>query len=233
MSQRIFFFVKVLVITVVISWTNFTSATLVNVIGANYNYDESSGLTWLDLTQTTNVSYNSMMGGWGGLLRSGWRYATTSDMNYLFSSNLASLETTAHVGYYKNPTDFYVASPIDSAGEISRLVSVLGSTDSITTAYGIYGASVPCSGGCTAHALAFLTINGVGIDGGSIDNYGANFFGNYLVSGYSHAPDMSSGVGYLTTPVHEPVTIAMLLAGLALMCGLKLRAKNKTAHLAG
>lgn len=46
--------------------------------------DTDTGLEWLDLTETTNLSYDDVVGGAGGLLAGGWRYATAAQVCDLF-----------------------------------------------------------------------------------------------------------------------------------------------------
>lgn len=44
-------------------------------------YDDQTGLEWLDLTETVNLSYNEIIGGIGNTwIADGWRYATSEDM---------------------------------------------------------------------------------------------------------------------------------------------------------
>lgn len=48
--------------------------------------DTSTGLQWLDLTQTTNISYNSILDGYGGWLGMGFRYATSNEVVNLYQA---------------------------------------------------------------------------------------------------------------------------------------------------
>lgn len=47
--------------------------------------DTDTGLDWLDLTQTTNLSYDDVVGGAGGWVADGWGYAGTAQVCDLFS----------------------------------------------------------------------------------------------------------------------------------------------------
>jgi len=49
-------------------------------------YDAATGLYWLDLTQTLNLSVPDVLGGAGGWIPSGWRYATPGEICGLFAS---------------------------------------------------------------------------------------------------------------------------------------------------
>ena len=56
-------------------------ATLVDVTGENYSFDPTTGLRWLDLTQTAGLSYDAVVGEIGNTwLSQGWRYANADEM---------------------------------------------------------------------------------------------------------------------------------------------------------
>lgn len=46
--------------------------------------DTETGLEWLDVTLTQGVSYNDIIGGFGGYVADGYRYATESELCELF-----------------------------------------------------------------------------------------------------------------------------------------------------
>lgn len=49
--------------------------------------DTDTSLEWLDLTATTSLSYNDIVGGWGDLLTThNFRYATSLEVNQLISN---------------------------------------------------------------------------------------------------------------------------------------------------
>jgi len=47
--------------------------------------DSNSGLEWLDLTLTNGKSHDDIVGGYGGYLTSGWRYASMDELIQLFN----------------------------------------------------------------------------------------------------------------------------------------------------
>lgn len=61
-------------------------ATAAIVDHGNYLTDEVSGLDWLDVTASVNMSFNQVNAEFGGAgLFSGWRYATASQFNALIN----------------------------------------------------------------------------------------------------------------------------------------------------
>ena len=50
------------------------------------NVDPNTGLTWLDLSMTANMSYLDILNGQGGFLESGWRYATADEVVSLWAN---------------------------------------------------------------------------------------------------------------------------------------------------
>jgi hypothetical protein len=49
-------------------------------------FDASSGLYWLDVTETLNLSVSDVLGGSGGWIAAGWRYATPTEICDLFAN---------------------------------------------------------------------------------------------------------------------------------------------------
>lgn len=47
--------------------------------------DQDTGLDWLDVTQTKNLSYEAILGGAGGWNSEGWRHATLAEVCDLFA----------------------------------------------------------------------------------------------------------------------------------------------------
>jgi hypothetical protein len=206
-------------------------AMLVDVVGTNYNFDSTTGLAWMDISVTTNVSFNSMMNGWGGLITSGWRYASRDELNAMLSSNLQSLVTAAPVNAtgqlyngFDSATNYFAYPQPDSNGDMRRLINVLGgeTLPAIQSTIGIIGSPAPCTGGCSAHALLQLTndtsfTGGATVTGGgAMDDYGHYYIGSFLVSSQVAA-------------VPESETYAMMLAGLGLIGGIARRRKQQQA----
>ncbi|RLA12493.1 MAG: hypothetical protein DRQ59_07465 [Gammaproteobacteria bacterium] len=61
--------------------------------------DDASGLDWLDLTESTNRSYNDVIGqlGSGGLYE-GWRYASTTEIELFFTHAGGTAPFTGYQG---------------------------------------------------------------------------------------------------------------------------------------
>ena len=60
---------------------------------AKVTLDAATGLYWLDLTETTNASVSDVLGGAGGWVGTGWRYATQSEICDLFASYALAVTT--------------------------------------------------------------------------------------------------------------------------------------------
>lgn len=100
------------------------SAALVNADWKNagdnlITRDTASGLEWLDLTQTVDLSYDSVTGLLGtGAMFSGFRYASNAEVVQLFQSfNL-------DIGDYYNPfTSIHALDP-----RVDKVIDMLGDT---------------------------------------------------------------------------------------------------------
>ena len=76
-------------------------------------YDDASGLEWLDISETLAVTVNEVLTGYGGLLDSNFRYATTDDVLTLFTANGLII-----TGYGQSTPDGY--------DDMVNLVALLG-----------------------------------------------------------------------------------------------------------
>lgn len=61
----------------------------------SFTHDTASGLDWLDTTLTQGQSYDAVLGGYGGYIGNGWRYATRAEViglfdRYVYPAALAS-----------------------------------------------------------------------------------------------------------------------------------------------
>jgi len=63
-----------------------TTAKAVLIDNGSTTLDTVTGLEWLDVTATTGQSYNDVIGGFGGYIASGYRYANVTEMCGLFGS---------------------------------------------------------------------------------------------------------------------------------------------------
>ena len=60
------------------------SADLIDV--GDTTIDDDTGLEWLDLTFTAGQSFNSIIGGFGGFVADGYRFATAAEVLTLFAN---------------------------------------------------------------------------------------------------------------------------------------------------
>ncbi len=103
--------------------------------------DTASGLVWLDLTQTVNLSVNQVLGGAGGFIAAGFQYATTGEVIGLYTA----------AGMPNVP-----GSSAANIPGVSLLLQLMGCT-------GDCGGGNPYAGGFTATPLggAFITLSGI------------------------------------------------------------------------
>ncbi len=71
-------------------YTSPSEATLIEIdlVAAGdklITYDTETGLDWLDLGVTAGLSYNEVLGGAGGYIGNGWRFAKANEIDALFS----------------------------------------------------------------------------------------------------------------------------------------------------
>jgi hypothetical protein len=60
---------------------------------AKATFDAATGLYWLDLPETTTLSVPDVLGGAGGWVPDGWRYATPSEICALFAAYALAVES--------------------------------------------------------------------------------------------------------------------------------------------
>jgi hypothetical protein len=97
-----------------------------------YSSDSNSGLDWLDVTQTSGITFSAMNDGAGGWLNNGWRYATGSEVSDLF---------TTYVG--SGPESWFHGSAYQNALTLVRQLGVSTSFNNSEGVTALYGASAP------------------------------------------------------------------------------------------
>lgn len=83
---------QVVALVLVLGWAapaaaQLSSVDLVPSSGdGKITYDAATGLYWLDLTETLNLSVPDVLGGSGNWIANGWRYATPAEICALFGA---------------------------------------------------------------------------------------------------------------------------------------------------
>jgi len=161
--------------------------------------DTLSGLDWLDLTLTTNVSYNDIQADFGGWISDGWRHATRAEACQLFVNAGNSIFATCPS---QDLTNAFVS-------EAASLVDLLGDT----------GGEGPLAEGYLEKpdpSKASTDFARVGVA-----RFGGPTVWEVGIAGSSSA-DVSTG-NFLVRAIPEPSTGSLLVAGLALLGAYKLR----------
>jgi len=110
--------------------------------------DTAAGLEWLDITQTAGQSYNAVIGGFGGFIASGYRYANTTEVCSLFTA-AGDVLPNCNGGAIED-----VLTPAAAA----QLVSLLGDTLAPFSASG-QTAGMYDSGGISSSFVGLAIVN--------------------------------------------------------------------------
>jgi len=174
-------------------------------------FDDSTGLSWLDLTLTQNQSYNSVMSGYGGYVAQGFRYATTAEVGNLIAN--AGVTQGNIWGWWDFSNQYYTTS-----AALSSLLGITYPYDGLWVGtLGITGSSVTTG----SHEFAEIAVNShadsyANQDIGGLEDYmSVSYIGSFLVK------DTQAN-----TPVPEPSTIFLLGAGLASVSFMRRRANK-------
>ena len=191
------------------------NATLVSlndsVFGSDsITHDSVSGLEWLDVKLTTNISYNDMVNQFGiGGDFEGFRHANTDEIRDLLTINLPSLTTSIPNTPLFQPGDFYADFQQDVNGEANTLAQLLSvfnvDVNGVVSqsTQGVYDRLVDSfcqTCGTNVHSLAAIIFDAnpnsinfgevlVTMAGGASDEFASNQFGHFLVREFSPIPE--------------------------------------------
>lgn len=182
-----------------------TSAGIANasLISADYasggdgllTVDTATGLEWLDLTATNLQSVNSILGGYGGYIQNGFRYATDAEV--------LALLTQAGITHFDGVLRVQDWPGTQLFQDLFGITNYISPNDP----YYSWGMTEPDFGYQAAH-LVFVATKPFGYAGGGarFESYGQPFavtdtVGSFLVRG--------------VTPIPEPESWVLMASGLA------------------
>jgi hypothetical protein len=143
-------------------------------------YDPATGLAWLDLTATVGQSYDAVIGGFGGYLADGWRYATPTELGQLFTD-------AGGIG----PFDFTATlQNHPAASELLGLLGILYSSFPYASSMGLLSVeSFPGGHQQGQIALSVFTAGSLNLNAGGLgDAFGDAFTGSFLVKQVATTP---------------------------------------------
>lgn len=225
-------------INILTCWTIgllFTASTHAAIVDhGTYLTDTASGLEWLDVTESINMSRNQVAAELtaGGKF-SGWRYATGAEFLQL-ASNTTSQSMTNLSTYYGLPTNITLDSLVAMLGSTldTYYLHFYGKTfdeylgnASLSQHYtiGLISDEVPNQTG-TAYFAGYL--NDLDRNGNSIDGLQAYFVGfGADSSGYN----FGSYLVRTTNQIPEPETLALLAICIGVLISVRQK-KYQTGH---
>lgn len=187
-----------------------TQAALID--NGTYTTDTASGLDWLDVTTSVNMSYNYVSSQFvaGGVFE-GWRYATADDLLGLvvdFTGVTITMEDTHIYGSFN--VNYGLANMLG----ITYVYPYTHGT--VRSLYGLYDLKASVYGGPDGYHEMSSFSNAYSFDdsvnwnfwtpyaGNASDNSAHNFYGSFLVRD-------------VAAPVPEPETYTLMLATLAFL----------------
>ncbi len=169
------------------------SATMAMVLSASTNaalidndtftFDTSTGLDWLDLSETAGISYSLALS-----THSGWRYATYVEVQNLFG--------VLFNGYYDTDTTLHLSRSTDNAYsdqaiDVNDFQSLFGIVSSITASgkthnytYGLYSRGEPSTlraMGAYSNTEGRTDVQGIEFYQAYTSSFTASGHGTYLV----------------------------------------------------
>ena len=110
------------------------SANAALIDNGNFTTDSISGLDWLDLSVTQSQSYNSAPG-----RNVGWRYATNSEIEALFSVSFDGYTDTNTIKHYSDSNVFgSYADQTEDAQAFASLFGITGVASTFSSTLGFY-----------------------------------------------------------------------------------------------
>lgn len=159
--------------------------------------DTATGLGWLDLNLTLNLSVNDILGGSGGYLDSGFRHATENEITVLFTNaGIPRLNTNA------------TTPDGDPAGRVTE------NYDGVVFLMGLLGCTGNCVTGGPDFTSGFAALSELEAQAASMDVWDGKaraLVGNCCAGFDSRHPSMGH---WLVRQVPEPTTFAIFALGL-------------------
>lgn len=158
-----------------------TNAALID--NDTFTFDTSTGLNWLDLSETAGMSYSQALSS-----NSGWRYATYGEVQNLFG--------VLFNGYYDTDTTRHQSLSADNAYsdqaiDVNNFQSLFGIVDSVTASgkthsytYGLYSWGEPSTlraMGAYSNTDGLTNIQGIEFYQAYTSSFTADGHGTYLV----------------------------------------------------
>ncbi len=161
MCKEICFLKKFITVPFLLSLVVMTNANA-SLVREDLTLDTSTGLEWLNLTQTVGQTYNAIVSGYGGFTTSlGFRFANGNE--------LAQLRTDAGITGLRSTT-----GDVSNINNTRTLINLLGITSGDGHSFSEYGYIADASSSTGNHALATFGVNDIGEYDAFIGRYDSN-----------------------------------------------------------